>query len=128
MKKTTIHQFDPIIYPFKLWVACTDNYEALNSRFCSLDDSDLSKSTILDHEAVCFYVRERRAKGNYGCLVVFTKREYFTIKNMAHEAAHVSDYLWEHLKEDKVTSEANAYFMGWIVDSMYKVKTNKFDV
>lgn len=125
MSIVKIHEFDPVIYPFKLWVCCTDNYKTLNTRFYSSEKQDLDITPIYDNEGVTYYVKERCYMGHYGCLVVFTRKEYFNIKLMAHEAAHVCDYLWEHVNEGEVGDEANAYFMGWVVDSMDKARKHK---
>jgi hypothetical protein len=127
MKKTLIHQFDPVIYPFKLWVTCTDKYHTLNERFYHAHNrEDLNKDVFDTHEATCFMVKERVDNGKFGCLVAFTEREYFNIKNIAHEASHVVDFLFTHISEDNPGDEAKAYFMGWVVDCMNQVRTNKF--
>jgi hypothetical protein len=127
MKKTQIHQFDPVIYPFKLWVTCTDKYTPLNNRFCYAKSSeDLNRNVFETYEAVTFYIKEREKGGGFGCLVAFTSKEYFNISNMAHEASHVVDYLFEHIGEKNIGEESRAYLMGWVVDCMNQLKTNKF--
>lgn len=127
MKKTQIYQFDPVIYPIKLWITCTNKYEPINDRFCdACNNKDLNKTAIDNNRAVTFYVKERIKGGYFGLLVVFTGKEYFTVKDMAHEASHVVDFLWEHISEGNPGDEAKAYFTGWVVDCMNQVKTNKF--
>lgn len=127
-KKVIIHEFNPEIYPFKLWVSCTDEYNPLNERFCKGNNLDnLNKEILKTHEAVTFLVKDRSKNGSFGCLVVFTEKRYFTIQNMAHEASHVVDFLWEHIGEKYPGDEAKAYFTGWVVKCMNKVRINKFE-
>lgn len=126
-KKIIISEFDPVIYPFKLWVACTDKYTPLNDRFCyATNRENLNRNVFETHEAVTFYVKERESGGGFGCLVTFANKEYFNISNMAHEASHVVDYLFEHIAEKNIGEESRAYLMGWVVDCMNQLKTNKF--
>jgi hypothetical protein len=125
-KPVKIHEFDTVIYPFKLWVACTNTYKPLNIRFNNAyTKKDLDKTFLDNHEAVTYAVQERESN-EYGCLVVFTERKFFTISNMAHEASHVVDFLFEHIGEKNIGDEAKAYLMGWVVGCMNKVKINKF--
>ena len=125
-KPIQIHQFDPVIYPFKLWVTCTNKYGPLNDRFKNAySGEDLDKDYLDNHEAVTYLVQERES-GRCGCLVVFTERKFFSISNMAHEASHVVDFLFEHIGEKNIGDEAKAYLMGWAVACANQVRTNKF--
>lgn len=102
-----IHQFDPVIYPFKLWVAVTDNIAVLNERFCRMNRADLDMK-VDDYEAVTYYVKEREGNLYKGSLIVFIEERWMTIKIIAHEATHVARRCWEHVGEDIIGEEADA--------------------
>lgn len=116
-----IHQFDPVIYPFKLWVAVTDNIAVLNERFCRMNGADLDMK-VDDYEAVTYYVKEREGNLYKGSLIVFTEERWMTIKIIAHEAVHVARRCWEHVGEDVIGEEADAYLVGWIAKCIGEVK------
>lgn len=121
-----IHQFDPVLYPIKLWVSITDKDKALSDRFYQgTDQEEFDFSMIKKHEAVTFIVQQRSEPAYFGILIVFTKKKYCTAKTMAHEATHAANWIWDRLGESPVALEADAYLVGWIVECIEKVKLNK---
>jgi len=123
--KTVIHEFDPVIYPVKLWVIITINYEPLTQRFYEgLDKKPLDIDFIQDHEAVTCLVQSKETK-NYGVLIVFCGHKYCKQNNITHETAHAVDFIWEHICEKNPGDEANAYLSGWIAECCEKVKNSK---
>ena len=37
MREVILNRFDPVIYPYKIWVAITDNFNDVSGRFLSYD-------------------------------------------------------------------------------------------
>lgn len=127
MRKAIIHQFDPVIYPIKLWVSVTTDLKALSDRFCNADTKkDIDVFFIDRHEAACYYVQQKEKPTNYGILIATTSKYYLTTKLIAHEATHGADFMWQHMGERETGDEANAYLTGWIADCIEAVKRNKF--
>lgn len=128
MGKVNIHEFDPVIYPFKLWICVTKNRGAIKDRFVHCDDRLELDTTWFDiGEAVVYYVEEREGEGRKGFLIVFMKRKFMTVKTIAHEATHAARKMWSHLGEMNIIGEeSDAYLVGWIADCIYKVKTNRY--
>lgn len=124
-KPTQIHQFDPVIYPFKFWVAVTDKIETLQDRFTDNKKKEL-EGDISKHKAVACNVISKDDTGYNWVLVVFTHKTYMTPDVMAHEAYHASQTLWEYIQEEHPSEEATAYLIGWFVDCINQVRTNKF--
>lgn len=125
MKKTIIHQFDPVLYPVKLWVSITSNSKALNDRFIwQYDDSDIDIDFNIS-DAITGLARQRSDR-MVGVLIVFENNHTCNIKNIAHEASHAVDGIWQRIGEKNVGHEANAYLIGWIAECIEQVKLNKF--
>lgn len=128
-KKVTIHQFDPVIYPFKLWVVISNNLPEIESNFIegkTLEPIDLGD---IEEHADAFvlqdYVTHKETNTN-GFLIVFKNKKACTVPVMAHEATHVVRFIWEHLSENETGIEADAYLVEWVVDCINQVKTGKF--
>lgn len=120
--KATIYEFDPVIYPFKLWV-CTNPDESMTEKLF-LDDDQLLISL---HHNMLTTAGTNSTDSRLGVLV-FGHKKYFTVKNIAHESAHVADYFFESLAIEKGKfsdrNEAYAYLVGWAADCMEQVRTN----
>ncbi len=122
MNKLSIHQFENEIYPFKLWIAITKDLTPLKERLEGNEiDFDLD-----DYNAITCYVTQKEPPHNIGALVIFPNKKAMSVANMAHEAAHISDYLWQHISEYNPGEEANAYIVGWAADCMNQTRLNKF--
>ena len=125
-KETKIYEFDPLIYPFKLWVAITSDFSSLVEKFYQgYDKSELNTSFIENHEAATYIVQQKGNNSYYGSLIATTNKKYFTAKLMAHEATHSARDFWNHMNENITGVEADAYLVGWIVECIEKVKLNK---
>jgi hypothetical protein len=125
MRKTIIHQFDPVIYPVKLWVTITREYNSLAERFEQGYNNDRLNVEFLENkEAVTYHVREKSSKLR-GVLIVYNGLNYCSVRTIAHEASHACDFIWEYIGETRKGDEAKAYLMGWIAECIEKVKRNK---
>jgi hypothetical protein len=118
-----VHEFDPLIYPFKIWVAITNDEKVISERFRYYDGEEFKMSTTKP-DATTYYVSMREG-GWIGALVVFYKREYLTMKNIAHEAVHASQLIWDYVGEESPGDECQAFLVGWIAECIEKVKLNK---
>lgn len=100
-----IHEFDPVIYPRKLWVAVsTDTFDA-----------------IVD----C--VRDK-LRNLGGILVRFESKNAITIANIAHESSHIAMNIFDYIgaKVDLANQETFSYLVGWVADCINQVRTGKF--
>lgn len=125
MNKTVFHKFELSPYPRKLWVVVTDDVNPINKKFYNRDNdaAKLQKEQI-DGRAVTARVTDKKT-GEYGFIVIFTEKEYLTIKTIAHEAFHVCDMLIEDVGMRYVYNTGNehvAYLIGYIADCIESVK------
>ncbi|MEN6624536.1 MAG: hypothetical protein ABFD50_23690 [Smithella sp.] len=123
--KVQIHQFDPVIYPFKLWVVISNNIECLGERFKKYP-SEKKYKTSVSEKLVAFVdsVIEIDTR-KIGFLVVFQSKKECSVGCISHEATHVSDRVWNYIGERAPGKEANAYLVEWIAECIEKVKLGK---
>lgn len=122
--KTTIHEFDPCVYPRLLWVAKGGYLEDIKDMF----ETGISEDEV--GGAVTFPVR-RKVDGRLGYCVWFPKTG--DIRNLdwiAHESSHVAICIFNDIGgnityEDQ---EPFAYLVGWVfgcIDVVRKFKEVK---
>ena len=121
---TKIHEFDPVIYPCKLWVAITTECRTLSERFEWKYDGTEIDIDFENTDAITGLVRCKE-DDRIGVLIVFENRKVCTISNIAHEASHAVDDIWQRIGEKNIGHEANAYLIGWIAKCIEEVKLNK---
>ena len=115
MKKTTFHKFRSEIYPIAIFVAITDDYEAINERFCDLSGESLKPQSFCDAWVQPVISKEDSERV---ILVCFVDKKGTTSSIIAHEALHVADIMGNWLGLDWLNNgcnEAYAYLMQWVV-------------
>ncbi len=123
MKESTIYEFDPAIYPRKVWVAVTDDTESLKNFFYFDNDvNDFYRS----FDAVVFPVYDLD-KSNNGVLVIFASKKQMTVKTIAHESVHVATQIFSDCNMgfsfEAGMDEHFAYLVGWAADCMNNIRT-----
>lgn len=124
-KPVQIHQFDPVIYPVKLWVIKYPTLEAIYNNFTIYDGKELNLN-ISEATLVSTYnkIIVKKDINKYGVLIsIFGK---INCSHVAHEATHAARVIWDWLCEDSTGAEADAYLVGWIADCIDQVNKNKF--
>jgi hypothetical protein len=118
-----IHEFDPVIYPCKLWVTkeLTDELDDIFEMFPEDGETNIPIELA---GAMTFSVKNRETN-DLGFLVAFKSAKRMTVNIIAHEARHVGDMLFERIGEDPQHSEPAAYFTGWVAECIDKVKRGK---
>lgn len=107
-----IHEFDPQIYPRKLWIAITDK---------AVFDAE-----PLD-ETVAARVEGAHDGVNGGVLIRFRNKKSLTPKHATHEAIHAAMVILEYagVKLDYQNQEPLAYLAGWVAECIEEVKRFK---
>ena len=125
MNKLEIHEFDPVIYPCKLWVTKSLT-EELNETFEMFPAEQENEPLPIGFAAgaTTFSVRNKSTH-DLGFLVAFKTTKHMNCGIIAHEARHVGDMLFERIGEDPQHSESACYFTGWVAECIDKVKRGK---
>lgn len=132
--KVQIHQFDPVIYPCRIFVAVKPSFEDVTEVFYGLnkenDRYDISHEQF-DRDrftiATVFIVSHKK-NGWIGLFVSVWKPGSLDVKTICHESSHCADYICEKFGISNGSydeGEARAYLQGWIADCIYKVKLGK---
>ena len=119
IKKKTLgyFEYDPVIYPRKLWVHIGDDFKELAQKAFYNVVIDENK----DYRGVEYGEVVRKSDDKYGILVSFPNRKYMTMEICAHEASHVCDDL-EKATGLEHGGESSAYLIGWIASCINKAR------
>lgn len=130
-KNSTVFEYDPQIYPRKLWVINGWN-DKLTTQFCTLDGECFFIPAIKQYAAVTSTILRRVSDNSIGVLVVLNcnKHNKNNSSELAHEAVHATNCIFNDLKINytQLEDECFAYFVGWVVSCLEKTldrtKTN----
>ncbi len=116
MRKQGYWEYDPMIYPRKLWVHIGKDLEGLiDAEFDGCNPPEKEYGGITYGEAV------RKSDDRYGILVSFKSPKYMTMGVCAHEASHACDDIEEAIGMEH-SGEASAYLLGWIASCINKAR------
>ena len=107
-----IYEFNPVIYPIRLWVSMTQDEELLNKKF----EYVYRKQPIVIHDnyyAITYDVFRKKTTHEAGILILFNE-DGMTMKYITHEAFHVIDGILEYIGEENPGDEQKAYLGGWV--------------
>ena len=130
-KTIKIHEFDPLLYPTRIWVGVNVPIEQISQKFYEL----LSDGSIDDFKAsnndcaiaTCHPVVEKDS--NWKGIFCHIKRpKLASVGVTAHEAEHIVCWICEQFGIQSVTfddSEPRAYLMQWVANCIYDVLKGK---
>lgn len=118
----SIYQFDPQIYPRRLWVSVDTSTEELQKRFGKEDIKDFDNS----YYAETMVVQQKEPLFG-GVLVRFQDLKAMTPDTIAHEATHVALEIFDYCdcRIDIENQEPFAYLVGWVVKCIEEVRNVK---
>lgn len=122
-KKTTIHEFDPCIYPRLLWVVKGGSLEGIQGTLeitCECEENEKGGAVTLP--------AKRKEDGRLGYCIWFPESGGMKRGDwMAHESTHASLCIFDDIGasvsyEDQ---EPFAYLVGWVFKCMDEVRKYK---
>lgn len=122
-KVTKIHQFNPQIYPRRVWVTVGADTACLRDMFGD-DIKDMDQ--YANAEVQC--VTRKKPSSVGGVLIRFKTKADMTTDIIAHESVHAAIHIFDYAECCISTDnqEPFAYLVGWIADCCQQVKVNKF--
>lgn len=129
-----IKEFNPTIYPIKVWVANNVPIKQVIAKFYVRTDNgdaadfleeDFSKDNGVT--ASTFVVFDKKTKQG-GTLVYIFAPKRAKVNIICHEAAHCADFICETFgitKGKYEDGEAYAYLIGWIAECINSVLRNR---
>lgn len=111
-----LYEFDPQIYPRKLWVAVT------KGTFSDVFDTELKELGEYDNADVNNVHHKEKDLG--GLLIRFRSADEITAENTTHESTHVAIEIFDYIEAriDTNNQEPFAYLCGWVAGCIEEVK------
>lgn len=126
MKQPKIHEFDPVIYPYKLWVIIAPHPDIIEEKF---DEYTGGRIVFVpgdvDRSDAFVMPVSRKENPKFGVIVFFRSKKSMSYNIVAHESSHAAKYLFDHIGADVKEHEPFEYVVGWIAECIEKVKRNK---
>lgn len=136
MKTNTIFEYDPQIYPAKLWVAHLDDVELsyLDERFYLTMEDGVSVTSFAEHftqhplpqdgtvVATTIIVQDKTTY-EQGMLVLVVTERKANEGTFAHEASHCTDYVLETIGVSTFSfadGEPRAYLLQWFFEKIWE--------
>ncbi len=117
IKEPIIYEFDPVIYPRKLWVCIGQDEKAIKEHFCDKNAQELSFYASSEYWAITFDEVFRVDTKKKGELVVFKSKNNMRMGVIAHEASHVVDGIEKAIGMTH-GDEPSAYLFEWVCKSI----------
>jgi hypothetical protein len=120
-----LKEFDPVIYPYKVWVVIDKEPCCLSEYFSEYNGA---KIVFVDsdntHRSAAFVmpVQKMGESPYYGVVLYFRSKRCMTMEIIAHEATHAAKYLFEHIGAEIAPFEPFEYVVGWIANCCDKVR------
>jgi hypothetical protein len=122
-----IYTFHPNIYPVRIWIVVNGDKRKLAEEFEYIKDGEdylheeVNPNTKMKTYAYCSELLYNRKTTNSGVMIYLGAE--LKPSEMAHEACHAADMIYNYIGEDTIDfgSEANAYLVGWIVEKIDEV-------
>lgn len=117
-----IFEFNPQIYPRRLWMSVGASTEELQEKF----GKEVIKEDLDDSYYAETYPIQQKEPLLGGVLIRFQDLKAMTPENMAHEATHAAIEIFDYCdcRIDVENQEPFSYLMGWIVKCCDEVKSN----
>ena len=136
MSKQKFYEFNPQVYPTRLWIAKSKNIsiDDVDEEFYALSDTnercrfkEVQEMPDMSSYASTYPVSHKKT-GWRGCLVILNRGDMPT-STCTHEASHCTDWLFEQLGIESGTTfdngEARAYYHEWVFNRIYEVKQGR---
>ena len=129
MGKLKVHEFDPVLYPRKIWVVKgtgMDMQQKIKDAYRTPDDDSLSMDEVNKVKAVVWNVMETAERHEYGVLIWLRTKVDPGVA--AHESIHAANYICRDcdIHFDALNDEHYAYLVGFIADCIWQTWTGKF--
>lgn len=111
-----IHEFDPVIYPYKLWIVVDKVPNIIADKFNDYKGDVIENidPDTKNMDAFAMQVSKKEDK-TLGAVIFFRSKKSMSYELVAHESSHAAKYLFEHIGADVKEHEPFEYVIGWII-------------
>lgn len=125
MAKLEVFEFDPVIYPYKFWVAKNGTKADIREMFVDVEheEIDIRDSKISSSAAITFDPVIAVRDGQQGVLTWLHTPELVTTGAIAHESDHAANAVYDFIGAgvDPTNDEPHAYLVGFFADAIEEV-------
>ena len=129
MAKIEVLEFDPVIYPFKFWVAKNGTKADIKELFVDDDREELliTDKEISGSRALTFDRVIHLKDGMIGALTWLHTPKGCSDEEIAHESDHLANALYDHIgaSVDPKNDEPHAYLVGFAAKAIGSVLRGK---
>lgn len=118
-----IHEFDPILYPNKVWITYDLKDKEIKNHFIRQNGEEIDSYYSNTH-AVCILVIQKETN-EAGVLIKFSNKKEINFNTVAHEASHTAKHIFEFIGANVTEHEPFEYLVGWIAGCCETVKKYK---
>ena len=123
MKEAIVHEFDPVIYPFKIWIVINKTPDIIAEKFNDYDGNSLNFEIEYMNKTDAFTAMvQSKDNHKYGAVLFFPNKKSMTFEIVAHESSHAAKHLFEHIGADIREHEPFEYVIGWIAGCCEEAK------
>ena len=131
--KAQIHEFNPQVYPFRLWIGIKIPFDEATKFYNLVDENEVeefNENQYYSHSrtrCTCMPV-VRKEDNRIGILCSIWDVKGMTIGDVTHESLHITDFLCEYLgikSHSFDDGEPRAYFAGWVANCIDQVKRGR---
>lgn len=122
------YEYDPVVYPRKLWVMIGGAPDDINRVFSNMDGTEIEIEGAKDACATTYPELWSKENGKFGELVSFRSKKDMTMGFICHEAWHVLDAFISCLPLERVDGGHNehlSYLLQWICDRINMARLGK---
>lgn len=134
MEIQKIYEFDPLIYPCRIWVGFNLSDKDISEVFYGLDENGyrIDISDDVSRNTNCIIARchpvSHKKSGWRGVLLNILRPKSLSAGVIAHEAEHIVCWICDELGIACTSfddSEPRAYLMQWLVDEIWNIVKGK---
>lgn len=117
-----IQEFDPVIYPYKIWIAIDESPADIQNLFNGYDGKRIETLEYDTSRLAAFAMPVISKDGECGVVLYFRSAEIMSYELVAHESSHAAKYLFKHINADVSEHEPFEFVIGWIAGCCENVK------
>ena len=123
--ESKVVEFDPQVYPRKVWIAKGGDVKSLREQFCRVDGDEIAFEG--NYEGYVDSV-SRKSDGKLGELIWFPYASAMPVGHISHEVTHAAIDIFDDCgcRIDAENQEPFAYLVGWIAKCINEVKRGKY--
>lgn len=121
-----VYEFNPVIYPFKLWIVVEKTPEGIPEHFLGHDNLPIV-NVVQDTKKLAAFtmIAVKKENKHRGALMYFRSRRMMDFELVAHESSHAAKFLFDHIGAEIKDHEPFEYALGWIAGCCEKVKKDR---